>query len=336
MVPDTSEPDPEGESEPIVESGLLSYPLAEWFLLTGDRLVVSAGLLAVVAALLWGSVLTGVAPLIDRTPTLFLLFALIGGNFTLITIVVSISQFVLARHLESPGEIREQMREIIGYRQDVGDLTRESVLPVTPAGFVLLLFRSIGRDAQELRSGVSAATDPGVRTDVEELAEDLTDHAAHVVALVEQRDGALRPALYATLNTNYSRYFYEAYRLRAAYGSNLPDRTAEALSGIERQIEQVDVARRYFKTVLIQSELSSLTRLLLCLGLPVQVASVVLMLVFTTPGSEPIPRGLLAFVLPLVVTAGFAPFVVLTAYIVRLATVVQRTAAMYPFTTAEG
>jgi len=34
-----------------------------------------------------------------------------------------------------------------------------------------------------------------------------------------------------------------------------------------------------------------------------------------------------------VVTAGFAPIVLLTAYILRLATVVHRTAAMYPFTT---
>ncbi|NIS33534.1 MAG: hypothetical protein GWN07_23650, partial [Actinobacteria bacterium] len=70
-------------------------------LLTGSRLWVTAGVLAVVAGLLWGAVLTGLAPMAERTPILFLLFALISGNVTLITIVVSISQFVLSRHLES-------------------------------------------------------------------------------------------------------------------------------------------------------------------------------------------------------------------------------------------
>ncbi len=306
----------------------------EWFLLTGDRLLVSAGLLSIVALAVGGIVLTDVAPLVDRTPTLFLLFALVGGNFTLITIVVSISQFVLARHLESPGEIREQLREILGYRQEVGEATREQVLPVTPAGFVLLLFQSIGRDVGELRTAAKQ-TEPAVRKRIEVIADDLGTHAGHVVGLVREREVTPRQALFATLNMNYSRYFHEAYRIRAIQGVDLPERTTEALAGIERQIEQVDIARRYFKTVLIQSELSSLTRLLLYLGLPVQVAAVTLMLVYTAPGPEPLSRPLLKLLIPVVVTAGFAPFVLLTAYIIRLATVVRRTAAMYPFTTAE-
>ena len=316
-----------------VEWGVLRYRPMDWFLLSGNRLVVSAGLLALVAAALWWVVLSGLAPLAERTPILYLLFALISGNVTLITIVVSISQFVLTRHLETPGEAREQMREVVGYRQEVSDLTRERLVPVTPAGFLLVLFRSIDRDVDDLRTREWAEAEEELHLDVEELVADLEAHAEEMIRLVEGTNGGIRHALFATLDTNYSRYFYGIYRLRSAYGDDLPAAVDDSLDRLERNVEQVDVARRYFKTVLIQSELSSLSRLLLFIGLPVLVATVVLMLLFTAATGPAVSPPVLTVVIPLVVTAGFAPIVLLTAYILRLATVVHRTAAMYPFTT---
>ena len=309
--------------------------VADWFLLTGSRLWVSAGLLAAIGAVVWGAVLTGVAPLTERTPILFLLFALIGGNVTLITIVVSISQFVLARHLESPGEIRAQLRELVGYREEVGQTTGERVLPVTPGGFLRLLFESIVRDADALADYEWPAGAESLRDDVEPLMADLEGHARYVIRLLSRGDAGVRYALFATLDTNYSRFFYAIYRVRAVHEAALPERVAAALERLERHVEQVDVARRYFKTVFIQAELASLSRLLLYIGLPVLVATVGLTLVYTRPADPPIARPVLAVVFPAVVTAGFAPIVVLAAYIIRLATVVKRTAAMYPFTTRD-
>ncbi|PSP88238.1 hypothetical protein BRC90_08165 [Halobacteriales archaeon QS_4_69_34] len=326
----------ETRAELGVELGLLQYRPVDWVLLSGSRLAVSAGLLAIVAAIMGAIVTAGMAPLTERTPILFLLFALIGGNFTLITIVVSISQFVLTRHLESPGEVREGLREMIGYRQEVGEATREKVVPVTPSRLFVLLFRSIDRELEALRNAGWSPPDPELRRDVERLVADLEGHAARVIGLVEGSDAGIRYALLAVLDTDYSRYFVGAYRVRAAFGEDLPASVADALDRIERHVEQVDVARRYFKTVFIQSELASLSRLLLYIGLPVQVASVVLMLLFTAPADPILARPVLRIVIPLVVTAGFAPIVLLTAYILRLATVVERTAAMYPFTTRPG
>lgn len=317
----------------VAEASLVRQRPLDWFLLSGDRLIVAGGLLALVAAAVWVPVRVGVAPLTLRTPLLYLLFALIAGNFTLVTIVVSISQFVLARHLESPGEVREQMREIVGYRQEVSEVTEERVVPVTPTGFLLVLFRGIDRDLSRLRDRELSADEPALAADVEELTAELADHVAHVVGLLERRNGGVRHALFAALQMNYSRYFYGAYRLRADYGDAVPEPVEADLRRIERHVEQVDVARRYFKTVLIQAELSSLSRLLLFIGVPVLVATVVLMLLFTAPEGPAVSRPVLVVVIPLVVTVGFAPIVLLTAYILRLATVVHRTAAMYPFTT---
>jgi hypothetical protein len=313
-----------------------------WVLVTGNRLVVAAGLLAGVAALLLGVVWSGLVPLVERDPTLFLLFALIGGNFTLITIVVSISQFVLARHLESPGEVREQMREVISYRQEVSDVTEESVVPVTQSGLLELLFRSLDREIEHLREtdwldSETARGDPEITEEVDvgarRLLTELSSHVTRVRTLLEERNIAAEYTLLLVLDTDYSRYFSGAYRVRAAFGDSLPPSLDESLTRLERHIEQVDVARRYFKTVFIQSELASLSRLLLYVGVPVQFVSVVLMLLFTAPASPAISAPVLEVVIPIVVTAGFLPIVVLTVYILRLATLVRRTAAMYPFTT---
>ncbi len=312
--------------------GLRDRPV-DWLLLTGSRLWVATGLLVVVATVVWGTVLTGLAPLTERTPLLFLLFALVSGNVTLITIVVSISQFVLSRHLESPGEIREQLRELVGYREEVVEATGARVLPVTPGGFLTLLFRSVEDDVDALRGHEWQATEGLLREDLEPLVSDLAVHVRDVARLLEHGDTGVRYALFATLDTNYSRYFYGIYRVRAAHGEDLPPSVETTLARLERHVEQVDVARRYFKTVLIQSELASLSRTLLYIGLPVLVATVVLTLLFTNPAEPPVSRPVLAVVIPAVVTAGFAPLVLLAAYIVRLATVVERTAAMYPFTT---
>jgi len=303
------------------------------FLLTGSRLWVTAGLLVIVSALVWGVVLTDLAPLIERTPILFLLFALISGNVTLITIVVSISQFVLSRHLESPGEIRQQLRDLVGYREEVGQMTDEQVIPVTPRGFLLLLFRNIIRDADTLRGHESRASDDELRNDIEPVMADLEGHARYLVRLLAGGDAGVRSALFATLDTNYSKFYYQIYRIRAEHEGDLPNSVEQKLGRLERHVEQVDIARRYFKTVFIQSELASLSRVLLYTGLPMLVATVLLTLLFTAPSGPAISQDALTVLFPAVVTAGFAPLLLLAAYMIRLATVVKRTAAMYPFTT---
>ena len=316
---------------PLADSWLLDRRPTAWLLLSGNRLVVSAGLLALAGVLFWGVVLAGLAPLTERTPVLFIIFALIGGNFTLITIVVSISQLILARHLQSPGEIREQLEEIIGYRRAVGEVTRQNVLPVTPKGFVLLLFRSIERDSERLRAADWGDADGELQAEVEETVAELDAHAGHVIDLLDGRNGSVRNALFATLNANYSLFFYDAYRLRTDHGEDLPAEVVDALSRLEQHVEQVDIARRYFKSVFIQSELSALTRLLLYAGSPIQVVLVALMLVYTAPPDTFALDPVLSVLVPLLVTLGFAPFAFLTAYILRLSTVAQRTTVMYPF-----
>lgn len=324
--------------ELAVEWYVLRRQPGEWFLLNGNRLAVTGFGLLVVSAIVWTTVTTGLVPLERETPTLFLLFALISGNFTLITIVVSISQFVLARHLESPGEIREKTDEMVQYRREVAATIDRSVVPVAPSRFVLLLFRTVAHRIEalsaELTTG-SVATDPAVDEDVaadlDALVTGLGGHVEYVIALLSRPTTGLNYALFATVNASYEQDIYDAWRLRTEHADQLPEAAVDALDALVEQLEQVDVARRVFKTVFIQSELSALSRTLLFIGVPVQVVTVVLLLLFTGSGWTTAPATL-RLVIPTIVTVGFAPILLLAAYILRLATVAKRTASMYPFT----
>jgi hypothetical protein len=304
----------------------------EWLLLTGNRLVVSGVLLLIVAVAVVGAVAIGFAPLRAATPILFLLFALISGNFVLITIVVSLNQFVLSRHLESPDEIKQRMDEMLGYRREVGESTSKNVLPITPSGFLTVLFLNIGRLQRDLEREASDVVDDSVRQLLLELTGELGTHASDVLDLLTRTNRGVRAALFATLNEDYASYIFVAYHLESEHDAALGEDTTTLLARLVRSLEQVDVARRFFKTIFIQSELASLSRRLLYIGLPVQLVTVVMMLSFTAPGEGGPSTGVLTVVIPAIVIAGFAPIVILTAYILRLSTVAQRTAVMYPFT----
>jgi hypothetical protein len=322
-----------------VEWYVLKRRPREWFLLSGSRLAVTAVGLLVVSATVWTAVVTGLIPLEAETPVLFLLFALISGNFTLITIVISISQFVLARHLESPGEIREKMDEMVQYRREVGATTGRRVVPVAPAEFVRLLFRTIARRVEALSAELTSASatektavDDEVGAELNALVRGLGEHVEYVIALLNHPSTGLNYALFATLNASYEQDIYDAWRLRTEHPRSLPDPVVDALDDLVEGLEQIDVARRVFKTVFIQSELAALSRILLYIGIPVQVATVVLLLLFTGPDGWVFSPAALRFVIPTIVTVGFAPILLLAAYILRLATVARRTASMYPFT----
>lgn len=322
-------------SKVAVEFRILKHRPLDWFLLRGNRLVVSAGVLSIVTGILWWIVLSGLAPLTNRTPLLYLLFALLSGNFTLITIVVSINQFVLTRHMESPGEVREQFQETESYRQDIREITTESVIPVTPAGLFLTLFQNINRDIHDLQDCEWTSSEAELRRDVESLVAGLEDHSEYMVELVEERDNGSKHALFSTLEMDYSRYVFDIYQLRSEYNDTLPESMIDILNRLEQHIKQTDVARQYFKTIFIQSELASLSRLLLYIGIPVQIGIVILLLRFTATNPPAMSQPALSVAILVVVTSGFVPFILLTTYIIRLATVVQRTAAILPFTTNE-
>lgn len=106
----------------------------KWVLLDGNRLLVAGATMAALSVSFGALVSSGLVPLHWTQPVFYVFSALIGGNMTLITVVVSINQLLLSREMKSPGELESQIEEGIEYRREVEDAADE-VAPVQPLGF---------------------------------------------------------------------------------------------------------------------------------------------------------------------------------------------------------
>lgn len=314
------------------ELTLLRRSPREWLVLTGDRRLVTAlGLFALLVTFL-GVAFLDLTPLRKETPLLFLLFALIAANFTLISIVTSLSQFVLSRRLETPGEVRRKMAETVEYREDVGAATGNRVMPVKPDSFFLLLFESADETLETLSNRVEEGRTKRAREELEALTAGLGTHVEYVSDLLDDPASSLKHALFVSLNTEYERHVHRAWYLQAEHAGEFTERATEPLETLTQTLQHIVVASRMFRSSFIQSEVAELSRFLFYVGPPVQLVMVVVLLLYTAPGSEPpLALSTLRVLIPAVLTAGFAPFVMLSAYVVRLTIVAHRTAETFPF-----
>ena len=314
------------------EAELLRHDPAEWVVMTGNRLLVAGLGFVLLVGLLGAVVRSGLAPLSRETPVLFVLFALVAANFTLIAIVTSLSTFVLGRRLETPGDVRRKMGDTIDYREEVGASIGTRVVPVQPDAFFLALYRQARLELDVLEElGLEGRTYES-REILSGLVTDLGDHCDYVVDVLQRPSSGLKHALFVSLGADYEDAVGRAWHLQWERADEFTEEAAEPLGRLADVLQHLEVARRLFNTVFIESEVSELSRYLLYVGFPAQLAAVALMLAYTAPGAgPPLSLPLLQLVAPVVVAAGFAPFLLLGSYVVRLTVVAGRTADTFPF-----
>lgn len=325
-----------GITFPIDEFRQLREDPIEWVFLVGNRLLVAGGVLVGIVSLLSALELTGIASMQHVDATFYLLGGLVSGNATLIGLVISINQVVVSRQLGSPGELREQINNVTEYRESVLAEPDVDVVPVTPSDFLKVLLQTSRRQVQRLGGYVTEEANEETREEIDEFVSGLTAHIDEMTHLLEQSGIGTFNTLAATLTTNYAQRIYQARSIKANYGEDLSEEAIEGLEDAVAQLQQIDVARQYFKTLYTQTELAYLSRVLLYTGICSELLLVITLLIFTTTESSGVlPAGFPHIAVPIVTGLGLAPLAVLLAFVLRLAVVTQRTAAITPFTTPE-
>ena len=309
----------------------------QWVLLNGNRLVVAGGLLAVLFAAYTALESVGFTAVQEFGALSTAFGALVSGNITLITVVLSINQLVLSRALGGIGALEDNIETVSEYRERVRQGTGQEVTPEEPAAFLESLLRSTREEADRLHSAVVAIGDEDLQADVDDAVNRLTDHIEHVLDLLDRPDTGVFGALAATLSTNYARELKAVRRIEVRYADQLSEEASEALETITRHIKDVDIARQYFKTMYIQEELSYFSRLLLYVGIPAEFLTVAALIAMSQSGSTlsglPLTLPQLA---PVVVTVAFTPLAMLFSFVLRVATVAQNTVSPAQFTTPSG
>ena len=321
-----------GPSSPELEDAKRRW--VEYLLLDGDRIPIALGgaLVPLVAVALLE--LAGLVPLRSTSGLFYVFGGFVGGNLTLVTVVVSINQLLLGRELRAPGELRSQMEDVIDYRRDV-EAAAGRVAPVEPLAFLRLLFGNTRREAQRLGGLTYDGISPEEHEAIQQLVDDVTDHVDRVDDFLERSGTGTFDVLSVTLTTNYARQINHVRQLRATHGEALSEPIMESLDRLVDRFQDVDVARQYFKSIYLQEELSTLSRVLLYAGGVAEIVAVAVLLSFTATGGSSLPRPVLLAVLPVAVAVCFLPLAILASFVLRTATVTQRTVTTVPFTTPE-
>lgn len=305
--------------------------LQRWLFFDANRWLIigllTVGTILAFLALVWADVLRYQ----DESGVQLLMSALIAGNFTLVTIVITVNQLVLSREFGKPHTLRERNEGIQAFRNDVETAVGQSIDPADPRRFLRTIVGALHDHATRLRETTTGLDDPQLVDEIETFTSAVRDQTADL-------DDDLAGTQFGKFDVLVSLLFYRiawqlhgARRLRKGHGEALPADAVDLLEDINTLLRQLNISRQYLQTLYLQRELAQLSRLLLYVGFPALLVSAITMMAYPTDirtvGS---PLALQTAVI-VASTVAFVPLAILLSYVVRISTIVSRMALLSPF-----
>ncbi len=307
----------------------------QWTLLKGNRQYV-AGLILLVSVVFLGVMLTvDILSVRDEAALTRLFSGFVGGNLTLLTVVITINQLIISREFGSPDEINTRIREIMEFRHEVEQTADAKVSPVTLDRFLDFLIKEIHSHAIILKERIADVPDPDRDDDLHTFADLLITEADEVSTKLEAGERESFHIVYSILDADFTDDLYRAEQLRTRHADSLSNPVNEKLTALISLIEHIGVARQHFKTVYIQRELADLSRKILYMGVPAIVLSVFTVWLYGHPDGVTIEAQLLEVVVVFTTAVALGPLALLVAYVLRITTVTRQTASLLPFKVQE-
>lgn len=314
---------------PTAEGG---FGITRWVLLEANRMAVTGALLTFVfvSFLLLGTVWTfEMQNLLTETATVqTILNTLLSGMILLVSIVVSINSIVLSHDMSSLSDQEDRVEGASNFRTELTGLTRSDENPSDPTSFLTVMSRTISERAQLLDdelSGVSADGCEEIRSYVASIEE-----AADKLGAVEGTGGAEFAVLWKGMEFRYGSQMERARKLRSIHEAEDSQILADRLEHLIDAFELFAIGKEYFKTLYYTQEVSKLSQTLLVISLPAILINASTILAIN---AELLPEFWLFGIPPLqtfvaaAFTISLAPYLVLTAYMLRLSAVARLTSS---------
>ena len=308
----------------------------QWLYVSGDRRMVTASLLGfayVVLLGLWFLDPVEIQSVLDETNTVQqLLNTLLSGAILLVSIVVSINSLVVSQELTPIGSQHERVVESWDFREEAAQAVGTDVSPAAPGEFLDTILGAIGRKLEDL-DAVHEDLDSEARGQVADFVTETRkeiDLTRDILATDEY--AGVNVALFGPVY-DPSSYIDDARAIRLRHESAFTDEVNATMTDIVSALQYFATAREYFKTVYYKREFSYLSRDLLYTGLPaILVISYVLLAVDAQffPGTTLGVSNLFLF-FSLAYVVALAPFLVLTAYVLRAAIIAEKTVSAGAF-----
>lgn len=296
--------------------------------MTGNRAVLTVIVLFgifVVTGVLIGTGVIYVGP--GSSLTTLLGSGMFSGLLTLITVTLSINQLILSRVFGSPSDLSNRLEGSLDFRRTVEKTVNVPTSPNQPGGFLALVGGELETRTAKLERIVTQA-DVGFREEVTGHTSDLVKYAERLGEAEETQNTF--ELLYMLLGSEYADHIDAMRTLRAKYGDQLPREAYAHLEAIIELLKAVAIIRQFFKTLVIQQDLATLSRRLIYTGTVAALLTYFLTTVYTSSSS--LPTAVPPAYMPLVITVAtpflFAPLVVLVVSLLRVATVTLYTVSV--------
>jgi hypothetical protein len=306
--------------------------LVRWVLLEANRLAVTGALLTFVfvSFMLLGIVWTiEMQTLLTETSAVqTLLNTLLSGMILLVSIVVSINSIVLSHDMVSVSNQEDRVQGASNFRWALSEHTRPDENPSEPKSFLKVMSRTIHERAQTLDDeaiGCDRAATDELRTHAASITE-----SADALGDVEKTDGAQFAVLWKGMEFDYGTQMERTRTLKSTHDDDSYGDIPERLDRLIEAFELFATGKEYFKTLYYTEEVSKLSQTLLVVTLPAILinASTILAINagvlpdFWLFGIPPLQTFVAA-----AFTVSLAPYLVLTAYMLRLSTVARLTSS---------
>jgi hypothetical protein len=322
---------------PIPERGLRIY-LGRWILLDANRYAVTGALLTVTflsilaIGVIWPFEMRNLLTETQAVQTVLNTF--LSGIILLVSIVASVNSIVLSYDITSLTSQEDRIQAIHDFRRDLDEITDAEDNPTDPIAFLQAMAESIRERATALETGFEG-TDREIVRDVEEYVKTVTDTAETLERSLDRSSGSEFRVLWLGYEADYGRLMNESRRLASRYESTGTDTSTDRFEDLIQALELFAVGREYFKTLYYSHEISELSRTLLIVSLPsilITASTILAINAHLLPDVWILGLPPLVTFVALAFTIALAPFIVLTAYMLRVATVARRTAGSGPFT----
>lgn len=306
-----------------------------WVMLGANRLLITALLALFVFAAFVGLGVFVYPPFeaslrsADTIETMF--STMIGAIVTATTLVLTISQLVISQENGPLGEQHARMSDTMDFRSYTRDLIGQP-MPADPSMFLRVVIDAARRRAEALRSAVADNDDDQLRAEVDEFTQSIVGNAEEVDEELEGATFGEFDVLFAALNFNYGWKLFQVERIGDDHADSLTDEDHAILEELRTSLSMFGPAREHIKTLYFEWALIDLSQLILYVAVPALVVAAA-MLAFVdgstlTGATIGVPDILW------LVAGGFTvttlPFLLLIAYIARVATIAKRTLAIGP------
>lgn len=307
-----------------------------WFLMGGNRWLVSGILVAVVFIILLTiaylypdseSAIRGS----DSVDTIFQ--ALLGSIITGVTLVVTINQLVLSQELGAVYDQRQRMEGAMKFREDAADLLNTEVSPSRPTQFMRALVEIAANRAKNLKTAVSSSDDSAFKQQVNNFCNSIINNSEKVAEKLNNAKFGEFDVISPSLDFNYSWKIFSAKKIKRENNNLLTEQGEEELEKLIDVLCFFGPTREHFKTLYIQIELIDLSKRILFAAIPA-ILTATSMIIFFNPKIYYLTIfniGTLELVIALTTTVALLPFLILISYIVRIATITKYTLAIGPF-----